>query len=144
LNPLPLPNEQSPLLPKDIGKGPVTSTRHIRRLVQLCFDKTIERLRKDGSGSDADALEAATVHWLRHTGISDDINKRNRPVAHVRDDAGHGSSATTDRYNATLYATASAVFFFFNQRSIVLSILSTVSTTANPEFSSKIILGDPV
>ncbi len=99
LNPLPLPNEQTPLLPKDIGKGPITSTRHIRRLVQLCFDKSIEKLRKEGSISDADALEAATVHWLRHTGISDDINKRNRPVAHVRDDAGHGSSATTDRYN---------------------------------------------
>ncbi len=41
----------------------------------------------------------APVHWLRHTGISDDINKRGRPIAHVRDDAGHSSSSTTDRYN---------------------------------------------
>jgi hypothetical protein len=59
----------------------------------------IEKLRKEGEISDADALEAATVHWLRHTGISDDINKRNRPVAHVRDDAGYSSNTTTDRYN---------------------------------------------
>jgi site-specific recombinase XerD len=99
LSPLPLANEQLPLLPKEKGKGPMTSTRHIRRIVQLCFDKAIEQLRKESAQSDADALEAATVHWLRHTGISDDINKRNRPIAHVRDDAGHGSSATTDRYN---------------------------------------------
>ena len=44
-------------------------------------------------------MESATVHWLRHTGISDDINKRGRPISHVRDDAGHSSSAITDRYN---------------------------------------------
>ena len=36
------------------------------------------------------------VHWLRHTGISDDVKRR--PKEHVRDDAGHSSSATTDRY----------------------------------------------
>ena len=41
-------------------------------------------------------LKAATVHWLRHTGISDDVKQR--PREHVRDDAGHGSSAITDRY----------------------------------------------
>lgn len=96
---LPLPNEQTPLLPKEKGKGAMTSTRHIRRLIQLCFDKTVDKLRHSGFQADADALEAATVHWLRHTGISDDINKRGRPVAHVRDDAGHSSSAITDRYN---------------------------------------------
>ena len=38
----------------------------------------------------------ATVHWLRHTGISDDV--KHRPREHVRDDAGHGSGAITDRY----------------------------------------------
>jgi hypothetical protein len=45
---------------------------------------------------DADALMAATVHWLRHTGISEDV--KHRPREHVRDDAGHSSSAITDRY----------------------------------------------
>ena len=38
----------------------------------------------------------ATVHWLRHTGISDDV--KTRPREHVRDDAGHSSGAITDRY----------------------------------------------
>ncbi len=43
-----------------------------------------------------DTLMEATVHWLRHTGISDDVNIR--PQEHVRDDASHSSSATTDKY----------------------------------------------
>lgn len=41
-------------------------------------------------------MNEATVHWLRHTGISDDV--KHRPREHVRDDAGHGSGAITDRY----------------------------------------------
>ena len=41
-------------------------------------------------------LMAATVHWLRHTGISEDV--KSRPREHVRDDAGHNSSATTNKY----------------------------------------------
>lgn len=97
--PLPSLNDKTPLLPKEKGKGAMTSTRHVRRLVQHCFDVTIEKLRQNALEAEADALESATVHWLRHTGISDDINKRGRPVAHVRDDAGHSSSAITDRYN---------------------------------------------
>lgn len=97
--PLPSMNDQSPLLPKDKGKGAMTSSRHIRRLVQECFDNTIHNLRNMGFLTEADSFESATVHWLRHTGISDDINMRGRPVAHVRDDAGHSSSAITDRYN---------------------------------------------
>jgi integrase len=92
-------NDKTPLLAKEKGKGGMTSSRHIRRLIQQCFDVSIEKLRDTGQTADADALEFATVHWLRHTDISDDINKRHRPVAHVRDDAGHSSSAITDRYN---------------------------------------------
>lgn len=99
LSPLPSINDKTPLIPKEKGQGAMTSSRHIRRLVQECFDKAINKLREMGSPAEADALESATVHWLRHTGISDDINKRNRPIAHVRDDAGHSSSAITDRYN---------------------------------------------
>jgi site-specific recombinase XerD len=99
LTPLPSPNDQSPLLPKEKGKGGMASSRHIRRIVQEGFDETIHLLRSTGFSTEADSFESATVHWLRHTGISDDINKRGRPVAHVRDDAGHSSSAITDRYN---------------------------------------------
>ncbi|MDX1902450.1 MAG: site-specific integrase [Gammaproteobacteria bacterium] len=96
LAPLPSPVDDSPLLPKTIGKGPITSTSHLRKIIQSCFDYAIERLKKDGLTDDADALLEATVHWLRHTGISDDVKRR--PREHVRDDAGHSSSAITDKY----------------------------------------------
>lgn len=96
LSPLPSPGEAQPLVPKIIGKGPLQGARHIRKIVQHCFDKAIERLRTDGFTEDAQMLMAATVHWLRHTGISEDV--KIRPREHVRDDAGHSSSAITDQY----------------------------------------------
>jgi hypothetical protein len=49
-----------------------------------------------GQTEEAEALMDATVHWLRHTGISDDV--KIRPREHVRDNAGHSSSAITDKY----------------------------------------------
>lgn len=99
LSPLPSPAENSPLVPKIKGRGHIEDTRHLRKLIQECFDVATENLRKKGNIDEANSLGTATVHWLRHTGISDDINKRGRPLAHVRDDAGHTSVATTDRYN---------------------------------------------
>lgn len=93
-----LPNaaDNSPLIPKIRGVGPMSDTSPIRKLVQFCFDKASHKLREDNLIEEADSLNAATVHWLRHTGISEDV--KTRPREHVRDDAGHSSSATTDRY----------------------------------------------
>lgn len=96
LSSLPTPNDASPLIPKQLGTGPMTSTRHLRAIVQNCFDYTHERMTQDGLEEDAADLKAATVHWLRHTGISEDV--KTRPREHVRDDAGHQSMQTTDRY----------------------------------------------
>lgn len=96
LTPLPLPDEQAPLLTVYHSNKPLTSTRYIRELVQFCFDQAYERLLKDNQHEEAEQLSAATVHWLRHTGISDDV--KTRPREHVRDDAGHSSSSITDKY----------------------------------------------
>jgi len=96
LSALPSPGENTFLVPKTLGKGPVKGTRHIRKIVQACFDKAIEKLTNDGFTEEAEMLMSATVHWLRHTGISEDV--KIRPREHVRDDAGHSSSAITDRY----------------------------------------------
>ncbi len=97
LSDYPAPYETTPLVPKHRGgRGPIRGTRHIRKLVQGCFDQAMERLLKDGLREESDALKAVTVHWLRHTGISEDV--KIRPREHVRDDAGHSSSAITDRY----------------------------------------------
>lgn len=104
LSPLPSPNEQTPLMPKIKGFGPLTSTRHIRSILEECFKRTSLALREDKLFDDAHAIGAVTVHWLRHTGISDDVNKRERPILHVRDDAGHTSVATTEKYSDVEWA----------------------------------------
>lgn len=96
LSDLPPPGDAQPLVHKTRGAGGITSTRQIRLIVQQCFDRAQEKLAREGFAEEAQGLSAATVHWLRHTGISEDV--KHRPREHVRDDAGHGSSAITDRY----------------------------------------------
>ncbi|WP_226648303.1 hypothetical protein [Microbulbifer variabilis] len=65
-------------------------------IVQYCFDAAHQRMVEESLREDAEDLKAATVHCLRHTGISEDV--KYRPREHVRDDAGHASMATTDCY----------------------------------------------
>ena len=94
--PLPSPEDKIPLIARARGKGAISSTNVIRSLVQECFDAAVEKLKQNHQMEEANILRSATVHWLRHTGISDDV--KIRPREHVRDDAGHSSSAITDRY----------------------------------------------
>jgi site-specific recombinase XerD len=96
LTPLPDPSDMRPLILKQKGIGAISSTRQIRAIVQGCFDKAVVRLRENGFNDEAKQLESVTAHWLRHTGISEDV--KIRPREHVRDDAGHSSSAITDKY----------------------------------------------
>ncbi len=96
LTSMPSVADNSPLIPKIRGNGPMSDPAPIRRLIQKCFDLAAAELRKSNHIEDAEHLAGATVHWLRHTGISEDV--KIRPREHVRDDAGHSSSATTDRY----------------------------------------------
>ena len=96
MSPLPLLGDTNPLVPKLLGRGPITSTRPIRRIVQYCFERAMKRLIEDNHTEAALQLKQATVHWLRHTGISEDV--KSRPKEHVRDDAGHSSSSVTDQY----------------------------------------------
>jgi integrase len=96
LSPLPTPADTYPLLPKIKGRGAITSTTYIREIVQNCFDEAILSLKRQNEPIEAANLNQATVHWLRHTGISEDVKVR--PREHVREDAGHSSSAITDKY----------------------------------------------
>jgi site-specific recombinase XerD len=97
LSPLPPLNEKTPLIShlKNPNK-PLTNDGPIRNLVQQCFDEATYLLESEGKQEEAEGLRIATVHWLRHTGISEDVKRR--PREHVRDDAGHSSGAITDRY----------------------------------------------
>lgn len=96
LSDLPSRGETTMLINKTAGHGPIRSTRQIRSIVQACFDTAFARMVQDGLHDEALELKTATVHWLRHTGISEDV--KHRPREHVRDDAGHSSSAITDKY----------------------------------------------
>lgn len=95
LTPLPSRGENTPLINKERGRGGL-GTRQIRNLVQTCFDKAINCLRLANKHDEAQDLAVATVHWLRHTAISADVE--HRPREHVRDDAGHENATITDRY----------------------------------------------
>src|SRR3989344_567902 len=88
--------ETAEQMAKTKGRGPIESTRQIRAIVQYCFDEAIECMKIDGFKEEAEQLKSATVHWLRHTGISEDV--KHRPREHVRDEGGHESIMTTDRY----------------------------------------------
>ena len=95
LTTLPTPSEQSAIIPKRKGKGGI-GIRQLRKIVQGGFDLTIEALIKEGQVEESEYMKQATVHWLRHTAISQDV--QNRPREHVRDDAGHQSVQVTDKY----------------------------------------------
>lgn len=95
LTDLPHKNEAFPLIPKINGAGGI-GIRHIRSIVQACFDQAIAVLKARNLGEEARDLSVATVHWLRHTAITADV--QNRPIEHVRDDAGHNNASITDRY----------------------------------------------
>jgi site-specific recombinase XerD len=96
LSPYPDLNESTPLICHISNfRKSTTDERGIRRLIQEYFDEAAKILHKEDP-EKAQSLYLATVHWLRHTGISEDVKRR--PREHVRDDAGHSSGAITDKY----------------------------------------------
>jgi len=95
LSPLPSREEPLPLFPKLKGKSGL-GARQIRNIVQSVFDRAIQQLQMQGKTDEAEDLATATVHWLRHTAISTDVESR--PREHIRDDVGHENPATMDKY----------------------------------------------
>lgn len=92
---LPQREEATPLFPKLKGKQGL-GTRQIRNIVQSVFDRAINKLIQAGKQDEAMDLATATVHWLRHTAISSEVEFR--PREHIRDDVGHENPATMDKY----------------------------------------------
>lgn len=95
LPPLPYREEATPLFPKLKGKLGL-GARQIRNIVQDVFDRAIQKLQAVGKLDEAEDLATATVHWLRHTAISSEVEYR--PREHIRDDVGHENPATMDKY----------------------------------------------
>lgn len=99
LSPYPSRSDSAPLLHDLRYKTkliPLKSARSVRVFVDYLFKATCQMMAEDGYQYEAEALNDATVHWLRHTGISEDVKRR--PKEHVKEDAGHGSMVVTERY----------------------------------------------
>jgi len=79
LSPLPALNKKTPLIPhlKNPYK-PISHDGPIRQFVQKCFDEVAELLELESKQEESNGLRIATVHWLRHTGISEDVKRRPR------------------------------------------------------------------
>lgn len=92
---MPYPGDTVALVPKEKGSGGL-GARQIRALVSEVFEHAYQALLKDGHQDESLALKQATVHWLRHTAISEDV--LHRPTEDVRDDVGHENIATTSLY----------------------------------------------
>ncbi|TMP39346.1 tyrosine-type recombinase/integrase [Pseudoalteromonas rubra] len=94
LTSLPRVDEPHPIIHKLRGNGGM-NVRQIRRIVQESFDLAIKKLNEDGFHEEAENLQAATSHWLRHTGATHDA--QHRPLKHLSEDLGHSKIATTDQ-----------------------------------------------
>lgn len=107
LSPLPAPNDATPLFVrhKAAGRGRdqglLNANLGIRQLRDLLNELIIAAANKaaeDGFEQDALEMRSLTVHSIRHTGITHDINLNGRPLSHVQADAGHDSINTTSQY----------------------------------------------
>lgn len=95
----PLANESTPLV-LPIGKQLKALTRAaLHLIVKEIFLLTAQRIRAKGAKYEAEAqhIEQASAHWLRHTAGSHMLGNK-VDLLHVRDTLGHGSISTTNRY----------------------------------------------
>ncbi|MBW3139009.1 site-specific integrase [Ferrimonas balearica] len=104
---MPAPKELTPLFcrhraaqrGRDVGElNANLGQRQIRELVDGLISVASQDAAVDGLADDAREMAEMTVHSLRHTGISHDINLNGRPLSHVQADAGHDSIDTTSHY----------------------------------------------
>ncbi|MBL1377291.1 tyrosine-type recombinase/integrase [Zobellella iuensis] len=107
LPPLPAPNDNTPLFVRHraAGRGREQGLlnanlgiRQLRELLDELMAAAAEAAGADGFEQDAAEMRSLTVHSIRHTGITHDINDNGRPLSHVQADAGHDSIDTTSQY----------------------------------------------
>ena len=99
LPPYPSTTESTPLL-LPIGHQQRALTRAgVHGIVKSVFTATAERIRTQDPqlAWQAQHLEQASAHWLRHTAGSHMANK-DVDLRHVRDNLGHESLSTTNTY----------------------------------------------
>ncbi len=104
---LPLPGEETPLFVRQRAAahgrhaGLINANlgiRQVREVIDGLIAVAADKMASDGLYEDAAEMQKMTVHSIRHTGITHDINLNGRPLSHVQADAGHDSIDTTSRY----------------------------------------------
>jgi len=98
LAPDPLPTDDHPIIPSIRGSKGI-SRRALTNIIQECFDIGFHLAVAKGDDREASQLRTATTHWLRHTGISIEVNSDERAMGHTRLEAGHESLDTTSKYH---------------------------------------------
>ncbi|WOT06997.1 tyrosine-type recombinase/integrase [Shewanella youngdeokensis] len=103
----PTPKEGHPLIirQKAAGRGRDVGAinanlgiRQIREEVDKIIILAAISAENDGFKEDAMQMRQLSIHNIRHTGITHDINIHGRPLSHVQADAGHESIDTTSQY----------------------------------------------
>lgn len=97
LSPLPYEGEQTPLIHKVRGLGAM-SVRQASRLIDQALALCAQKMRDLHGDKAASKLNTATTHFLRHTGVTFDLETR--PIKHLQIEVGHKSSRTTDEIYA--------------------------------------------
>jgi site-specific recombinase XerD len=97
----PAKNDHFPLFPSIMNETLVArglKQRRLRDIIYRVFYDAADKLLEAGFDDDANIVRHAGPHWLRHTGISHDVNDNARSLTTVRDEAGHSSIETTSLY----------------------------------------------
>ncbi|TVR58721.1 MAG: integrase [Candidatus Competibacteraceae bacterium] len=96
---LPQTGEETPLLLPIHGRPEAMTRSAVHLIVKTVFSRTAERLRAAGPDRrfQADLLEQASAHWLRHTAGSRMADGQ-LDLRHVRDNLGHANLSTTSHY----------------------------------------------
>lgn len=103
----PQPNESHPLIirQKAAGRGREVGCinanlgiRQIRDEVDKIIALAAISAESDGFVEEGAQMRQLSIHNIRHTGITHDINIHGRPLSHVQADAGHESIDTTSQY----------------------------------------------
>jgi len=95
---LPVEGETVPIVLPIGGKQRSLTRGALHLIIKNIFNSAADRLELRGPEgvSAAARLRAASTHWLRHTAGSDMAD--NMDLRHVRDNLGHSSLTTTNKY----------------------------------------------
>lgn len=100
LPPLPSPGEETPLVLRLGGLAKSSkplSSNMLHKIIKSVFEGAAQSADAQGSIEIAAGLRRASMHWLRHTSLTHQV-EAGIPLTSVRDNARHASIATTSRY----------------------------------------------